>query len=198
MRLAIVTGAPFVVLMGLLAGPICTLLYGNDSMAGMLRWMAPLAIFLYMQAPLQAALQALNHPGTALFNTFAGATIKLILIVQLATQPQYGILGAVIAIGVNMVMVTLLHWMSVARLTGFRMQPLDFLKVTVAMIVMSATALWVWNFNLLERSSLNLAIASLIATLVYMLLLILLKLVDRHDVARVPFVGRLFFPGPRT
>jgi stage V sporulation protein B len=198
MRLAIVTGAPFVVLMGLLAGPICTLLYGNDSMAGMLRWMAPLAIFLYMQAPLQAALQALNRPATALFNTFAGATIKLILIVQLATQPQYGILGAVIAIGVNMVLVTLLHWISVARLTGFRMQPFDFLKVTVAMIVMSATALWVWNFNLLEQSSLNLAIASFIATLVYMVLLILLKLVDKHDVARVPILGRLFFPRPRT
>jgi stage V sporulation protein B len=96
-----------------------------------------------------------------------------------------------------MVLVTLLHWISVARLTGFRMQPFDFLKVTVAMIVMSATALWVWNINLLERSSLNLAAASFIATLVYLLLLILLKLVDRHDVARVPVIGRLFFPKPR-
>nr|WP_255678856.1 stage V sporulation protein B [Cohnella silvisoli] len=197
MRLAIVTGAPFVVLMGLLAGPICTLLYGDDSMANMLRWMAPLAIFLYMQAPLQAALQALNRPGTALFNTFAGAAIKLILIVQLATQPQYGILGAVIAIGVNMVLVTLLHWVSVARLTGFRMQPLDFLKVSAAMIVMSATALWIWNFNLLAQSSLNLAVASLIAILVYLFLLILFKLIDRHDVARVPIVRRFFHPKAR-
>jgi stage V sporulation protein B len=194
MRLAIVTGAPFVVLMGLLAGPICTLLYGNDSMADMLRWMAPIAIFLYMQAPLQAALQALNRPGTALFNTFAGAAIKLILIVQLATQPQYGILGAVIAIGVNMVLVTLLHWISVARLTGFRMQPLDFVKVTAAMIVMSAVALWIWNFNLLRQNSLNLIIAAFFAIVVYLLLLTLLKLIDRHDMARVPIIGRFFRP----
>jgi stage V sporulation protein B len=194
MRLAIVTGAPFVVLMGLLAGPICTLLYGNDSMANMLRWMAPIAIFLYMQAPLQAALQALNRPGTALFNTFAGAAIKLILIVQLATQPEFGILGAVIAIGVNMVLVTLLHWISVARLTGFRMQPLDFLKVTVAMIIMSATMLWIWNFEWLGQNSLNLALASCVATLIYLLLLIGLKLIDRHDAARVPVIGRFFRP----
>jgi stage V sporulation protein B len=194
MRLAIVTGAPFVVLMGLLAGPICTLLYGNDSMADMLRWMAPIAIFLYMQAPLQAALQALNRPGTALFNTFAGAAIKLILIVQLATQPQYGILGVVIAIGVNMVLVTLLHWISVARLTGFRMQPLDFVKVTAAMIVMSAVALWIWNFNLLRPNSLNLIIAAFFAIVVYLLLLTLLKLIDRHDMARVPIIGRFFRP----
>jgi stage V sporulation protein B len=194
MRLAIVTGAPFVVLMGLLAGPICILLYGNDSMANMLRWMAPIAIFLYMQAPLQATLQALNRPGTALFNTFAGAAIKLILIVQLATQPEFGILGAVIAIGVNMVLVTLLHWISVARLTGFRMQPLDFLKVTVAMIIMSATMLWIWNFEWLGQNSLNLALASCVATLIYLLLLIGLKLIDRHDAARVPVIGRFFRP----
>ncbi|QJD87918.1 stage V sporulation protein B [Cohnella herbarum] len=194
MRLAIVTGAPFVVLLGLMAGPICTLLYGDDSMADMLRWMAPLAIFLYMQAPLQAALQALNRPGTALFNTFAGAAIKLILIAQLATNPDYGIIGAVIAIGVNMVLVTLLHWISVARLTGFRMYPLDFLKVTVAMVVMSAVALWIWNFNLLKQSSFNLGLASLAAVVVYLLLLILMKLIDRHDVARVPIIGRIFFP----
>lgn len=194
MRLAVVTGAPFVVLMGLLAGPICTLLYGNDSMANMLRWMAPIAIFLYMQAPLQAALQALNRPGTALFNTFAGAAIKLILIVQLATKPEFGILGAVIAIGVNMILVTLLHWISVARLTGFRMQPLDFIKVTAAMIVMSATMLWIWNFELLRQNSLNLALASFVATLVYLILLIGLKLIDRHDAARVPVIGRFFRP----
>ncbi|QMV45151.1 stage V sporulation protein B [Cohnella cholangitidis] len=198
MRLAIVTGAPFVVLLGLMAGPICTLLYGDDSMADMLRWIAPLAIFLYMQAPLQAALQALNRPGTALFNTFAGAAVKLVLIAQLVTDPRFGIIGAVIAISVNMVLVTLLHWISISRLTGFRMQPLDFLKVTVAMIVMSAAALWIWNINLLKQSSFNLGLASLVAIVIYLFLLVLLKLIDRHDAARVPIIGRFFQPRSDT
>lgn len=192
MRLAVVTGAPFVVLMGLLADPLCTLLYGSDSMAGMLRWFAPIAVFLYMQAPLQAALQALNRPGTALFNTFAGACIKLILIVQLATQPELGILGAVIAIGVNIVLVTLLNWISVASLTGFRMHPLDFLKITAAMAVMSAAAVWIWNRHFLPLSILDLAAACLLATLIYLLFLIWLNLIDRNDAARVPIIGRLF------
>ncbi len=195
MRLAVVTGAPFIVLMGLLAEPLCLLMYGSNSMAGMLRWMAPIAVFLYMQAPLQAALQALNRPGTALFNTFAGATVKLILIVQLATKPEFGIYGAVIAISVNMALVTLLHWISVARLTGFRMRPLDFLKITVSMIVMSAVALWIWNRHALRIDVADMGIASLAAVLVYLLLLVLLKLIDRHDVARIPYVGRLFGPG---
>lgn len=192
MRLAVVTGAPFVALMGLLAEPICMLLYGDDSMASMLRWLAPIAVFLYMQAPLQAALQALDRPGTALFNTFAGAAVKLALIVQLATQPSYGIIGAVIAIGVNMVLVTLLHWISVARLTGFRFDPLDVLKVTAAMIVMSAVAVWLWNNRPLPASSLNLIASSASALLVYIALLIAMRLIDRHDVARLPFFGKLF------
>lgn len=192
MRLAVVTGAPFVVLMGLFAGPICTLLYGDDSMANMLRWLAPIAIFLYMQAPLQATLQALNRPGTALFNTFAGAAIKLILIVQLATQAQFGMLGVIIAIGVNIVLVTLLHWISVARLTGFHMNPLDFLKVTSAMIVMSATALWIWNSSFHAHDSINLIISGFLAICLYLLLLVGLKLIDRSDAARVPIIGRFF------
>jgi stage V sporulation protein B len=192
MRLAVVTGAPFIVLMGLLAEPICMLLYGDDSMAGMLRWMAPIAIFLYMQAPLQAALQALDRPATALFNTFAGAAVKLALIVQLATQPELGVLGAVIAIGVNMVLVTLLHWISVARLTGFRLDPFDFLKVMTAMVIMSAVALWLWNGRFLPLDSMNLASSSLAAIIVYILLLIAMKLIDSHDAARIPIIGKLF------
>ncbi|MFD0674330.1 stage V sporulation protein B [Cohnella sp. GCM10027633] len=194
MRLAVVTGAPFIVLMGLLAEPLCQLLYGSGSMAGMLRWMAPIAVFLYMQAPLQAALQALNRPGTALFNTFAGAAVKLILIVELATQPKFGIYGAVIAIAVNMALVTLLHWISVARLTGFRMHPIDFLKVTVAMIVTSAVALWIWNRHWANIDAVDMIAASIAAVIVYLLLLVALKLIDRHDAARVPVIGRLFRP----
>ena len=194
MKLAVITGAPFVVLLSLMAAPVCKLLYGDDSMAHMLRWMAPLAIFLYMQAPLQAALQALNRPGTALFNTFAGAAVKLVLIVRLATDPQLGIIGVVIAIGINMMLVTLLHWISVARLTGFRMRPLEFLKVTAAMIVMSAATLRIWEFDWFGPSAADLILAGAAGIVVYALLLVPLRLVDRADVSRVPIIGRYLAP----
>ena len=194
MKLAVITGAPFVVLLSLLAAPVCKLLYGDDSMAHMLRWMAPLAIFLYMQAPLQAALQALNRPGTALFNTFAGAAVKLVLIVRLATDPELGIVGVVIAIGANMMFVTLLHWISVARLTGFRMRSLDFLKVTAAMIVMSAATLRIWEFDWFGPSGANLVAAGATGIAVYVLLLVPLRLIAREDVARMPLIGRFLSP----
>ncbi|WP_084423452.1 putative polysaccharide biosynthesis protein [Cohnella thermotolerans] len=192
MRLAIVTGAPFVALLGLLAQPICSLLYADDSMADMLRWLAPMAVFLYMQAPLQAALQALNRPGTALFNTFAGAIVKLVLIVQLASKPDLGINGAIVAIAVNMGLVTLLHWISVTRLTGFRLLPTDFLKVLSAVIVTGAVAVWIWNLEGVPGGAVKLMAASAAAIAVYLLLLVWLRLVDRFDAARIPVIGRWF------
>ncbi|CAM3732272.1 stage V sporulation protein B [Cohnella lubricantis] len=192
MRIAIVSGAPFVALLGLFAQPLCLLLYGDDSMAGMLRWLAPMAVFLYMQAPLQAALQALNRPGTALTNTFIGAVVKLILIVELASRPDWGISGAIAAIAVNMGLVTLLHWISVSRLTGFRLLPIDFLRVMSAVIVTGAIALWIWNTVSLSGSTIRLIASSGAGIMIYLLLLIWMKLIDRFDVERIPIIGRWF------
>lgn len=192
MRLAIVTGAPFIILMALFGRPICGLIYGDPEPGALLSLLAPAAVFLYMQAPLQAALQALDRPGTALANTFAGALVKLLLIVLLASKPELGIRGAVIAIGANMALVTLLHWISVVRLTGVRLLPGDFLKIGAAMTIMGAVALWIWNAGRLPGVWLDLIAAGLLSLVVYLLLLMAMKLVDRHDAARIPILGRLF------
>ncbi|MFD0714004.1 stage V sporulation protein B [Paenibacillus sp. GCM10027626] len=192
MRLALVTGAPFVVVMALFADPICRLLYNYAEIAPMLTWMAPIGLFIYMQAPLQAALQALDKPGTALSNTFIGAIVKLLLIMKLAAMPELGIYGALIAINVNTVLVTVLHWISVTRFIGFRMQYLDFIKVGGAMIIMGAASLWLMKQQLMPALPLNLVAACLIGLLIYLLLMVKLGLIDRYDLARIPYLNRWF------
>src|SRR5690606_30631292 len=96
--------------------PICLLAFNHSEAGIMLRMMAPIALFIYFQAPLQAALQALERPGIALLNTLIGAILKLSLIAILASNPALGILGVVIAINVNIAVVTVLHWISVSKL----------------------------------------------------------------------------------
>lgn len=192
MRLALVTGAPFVVIMLLFADPICRVLYNHAEIAPMLRWMAPVGLFIYLQAPLQAALQALDKPSTALMNTFAGAVVKLVLIIKLASMPSLGIYGALIAINVNIVLVTVLHWISVARFVGFRMKGLDFLKVGAAMVVTGAASLWVMNLQSLPRVWQNLTLACFAGAIVYLLLMIALRMIDRDDAARMPLIGKWF------
>ncbi|GKU75691.1 stage V sporulation protein B [Paenibacillus sp. L3-i20] len=192
MRLALVSGAPFVVVMTLFAEPLCRMIYAHTEIAPMLQWMAPIGIFIYLQAPLQAALQALNKPGTALMNTFIGAAVKLILIVQLASDPDLGIYGALIAINVNVVLVTILHGISVMRFIGFRMNILDFLKVGAAMIIMGAAASWIMNQMPLPKEWINLLLACAVGTIVYLLLMVLMRIIDRYDMARIPWLGTLF------
>jgi len=192
LRLAVAAGAPFAMLMGVLAEPLCALLYGQSDIAGLLRLLAPFSIFLYMQPPLQAALQALDRPGIALMNSLLGAAVKLALIVQLASDIRFGIRGAAIAMGVNMALVTLLHWVSVARLTGLRLRPADFVKIGAGAVMAGAAALWIWNLGALPADVLNLMAAAAAAASLYILALVPLGVVDRHDAARLPFIGRLF------
>ncbi|MBT2288873.1 stage V sporulation protein B [Paenibacillus albidus] len=145
LRLALVTGAPFAVMMYILAEPLCTLLYGNTDTAPMLRLMAPFALFLYVQAPLQAALQAMDRPGRALVNTLIGAVVKIILIFTLASRPEYGIYGAIIAIIINSILVTLLHGYSVVTQISLRLRLSDLIKTVAAMIITGAGVHYVYT-----------------------------------------------------
>ncbi|MFS0727400.1 stage V sporulation protein B [Paenibacillus sp. 1P07SE] len=191
MRLALVSGAPFVVVMAMLAGPICSVLYDHAEIAPMLQIIAPVALFIYMQAPLQAALQALDKPGTALRNTLIGAALKLTLIALLASRPELGIYGALIAMGVQIVIVTLLHWGSVLRLIGFHIQMLDFVKIGASMIIMGAAVKYTYSHPLLSGDWWHLLAVLCAGMIVYLLLMVLLGIIDRDDLSRLPLIGRL-------
>lgn len=185
LRLALVTGAPFAVLMYVLAEPICYFLYNDAEVGGMLKLMAPIAVFLYCQGPLQATLQALDRPGTALLNTFYGAAIKLTLIYLLATQPEFGIYGVLAAINVNIALVTILHWNSVVRLVKFDF-PISILLKTGAA---AAAAGWAANELFLREwhpsPLIRFGAAGAAAALLYAVGAVALGLVGKEDIGRL-------------
>jgi stage V sporulation protein B len=184
-KLAILTGAPFSVLMYVLAQPICLYLYKDPNIGVMLKMMAPFAIFIYIQAPLTAALQALDRPGAALINTAIGSVIKLALIVGMATQPKFGILGAIFAINLNIMIVTLLHWRSVARLLKFRLPGDEWGKIILAMFLMGASVWIMSNSEGGDNALLRFLGSIILGMVVYGIALIWLKLVDREDLNRL-------------
>ncbi|MCI3923656.1 stage V sporulation protein B [Paenibacillus sp. TRM 82003] len=187
LRLALVSGAPFAVLMYVLAEPICYFLYHDAEVGGMLRLMAPVALFLYFQSPLQATLQALDRPGTALLNTFYGAAIKLTLIYVLATQPQFGIYGVLAAINVNIALVTILHWNSVVRLVKFRFPMGDFLKTGVAAVAAGWIASTLFLNDWHPSPLIRFLAAGFASVSLYLAAAFLLKLIDKDDLERLPF-----------
>nr|WP_285857361.1 stage V sporulation protein B [Paenibacillus lautus] len=193
LRLALVSGAPFAIIMFVLAEPLCLLLYDNAEISDMLKIMAPFALFLYVQSPLQAALQALDRPGRALLNTLFGAIIKMSLIVYLASNPAFGIIGAVIAIIVNSIAVTLLHGFSLSRLIGFRFRLLDYVKIAAVMIIMGACVLYGYRHLPFSTTPwLQFWTSIVVGILVYFIMIFMTKLVTPRDLERVPVVGTWF------
>jgi len=192
MRISLVAGAPFTIIMFLFAEPICELLYAHGEYGSLLQLIAPIGIFIYLQAPLQATLQALDKPGVALRNTFIGAVVKISLIIWLASNPALGIKGALIAIAVNTVLVTLLHGLSVKKFVGFTMQFFDFIKVGAAIIIAGAFAHYVNSLLHAQPQWLSLFAACATTMILYLYFMFIMKIIDRHDLARIPYVGKWF------
>jgi stage V sporulation protein B len=187
LRLALVTGAPFAVMMYILADPLCRFLYGQTEIGIMLKMMAPIALFIYFQAPLQAALQALDRPGTALVNTTVGTIAKLALILLMASNPRMGILGAVMAINLNTVLVTLMHYRSVSKMLRFSMKSAEFLRTGAAMALMGLTCWAVYGMDFISSGLLRFFLAAAAGFTIYLAAAVMLKLVDKSDFGRLPF-----------
>ncbi|MGG1614543.1 stage V sporulation protein B [Paenibacillus phoenicis] len=193
LRLALVTGAPFAAIMFVLADPICRLVYNDATIGGMLKIMAPFALLLYIQTPLQATLQALDKPGRALINTLVGAIIKITLIFYLASNPALGIYGAIIAIIINFIIVTVMHAVGVSKSLRYRMPYLDILKVGAAMIIMAAAADYLYkNLVLSSQMGWQFLMAASLSGLLYLALAGIMGLFDLHDLKRLPVLGKWF------
>jgi stage V sporulation protein B len=190
LKLSLVAGAPFAVFMYVLAEPLCMIIYNNAEVGAMLKMMAPVAIFIYIQGPLQAALQALDKPGKALRNTFIGACIKLTLISVLASNPSFGIRGAIFAININIAIVTFLHWVSVTRLLKLSMPSVDFFKVGIAIGVSGFICHSIYGYIFVNNPILRLSLSLLSGMISYFFCCIGLKLIDREDLLRMMWLGK--------
>ncbi|OAS17611.1 stage V sporulation protein B [Paenibacillus oryzisoli] len=190
LKLALVTGAPFSVLMFVLAEPICKYLYNQPEVSVMLKMMAPIAIFIYFQAPLQSALQALNKPGAALINTLIGSTVKLFLIYWLASKPEMGIQGAVFAINVNIVLVTLLHWNSVVRLLKFRMEGSSFGKIGASMLLSGAVCYIIMYTPWVSATWIRFLSSLLLGLFSYIVFITVFRLISLKDISRLVTMGK--------
>jgi stage V sporulation protein B len=190
LRLALVTGAPFAVVMLVLAEPLCHILFGDAEVGKMLKMMAPLALFIYLHAPLNAALQALDRAGIALVNTLISAAAKLGLIFWLASKPEWGIRGAVAAIIASYVLDTLLDWRSVSKAFKFHFPGGEFVKVGIAMAAMGAVCWFLMNSSWSASEWVKFAAAGLVGTCVYLWCILRLHLVEKEDFRRIPWIGK--------
>ncbi|MGY4690453.1 stage V sporulation protein B [Salibacterium sp. K-3] len=132
LRTGLIAGSFCACFLFVFAEPVMDVMYSSPETAYLLQTLAPFSLFLYMQAPLQAVLQGLNLARTAMLNTLTGAVIKMSLLFVFTSQPELGITGAALAIAVNMVLVTMLHFHMVTKAAGFILEGKAFLFIPAA------------------------------------------------------------------
>ncbi|OYD09900.1 stage V sporulation protein B [Paludifilum halophilum] len=192
-RLSLIVGGPCAVILFILAVPFTSLLYHNIEVSRLLQIMAPFAVFLYLQGPLSAVLQGLDKAKDAMRNSIFGAVVKTALIFILGSQPTLGIDGVVIAINCGMVIVTVLHGISVLHYVPFTMIARDLVKLAIAVVGMGTAAYWVFHHSqspLLPRVLLSTSVSFVL----YLASLILLSLIRKEDVRRLPYIGKWLAP----
>ncbi|MGM9923738.1 MAG: stage V sporulation protein B [Bacillus sp. (in: firmicutes)] len=188
LRITFITGCLAVVILFVFADPLMKLMYGETKAAVYITFLAPIFIFSYYQTPLQSVLQALNLAKAAMYNSLIGAIVKLVLIFILSSQPQFGIMGTAIAFAASIVLVTFLHFSTIAKVVHLSIEIRGYLLALIATILSG----WIGHLfytNIHMAGSLYIAI--LITCVSFFILSLCFKVVSRKELAMmIPFVKK--------
>ncbi|MED4969556.1 stage V sporulation protein B [Parageobacillus toebii] len=193
MRLSLVTGGLSVVVLYVFAEPLMQLMYGTSEATIFVKVMAPFFLFYYFQGPLQAVLQALDLAKAAMTNSLIGAAVKIVCIFALATQPSLGIMGAALAVAINTVLVTLLHFATIIKVVSYSIYPLEYVKACLSITIAGVAGYVSFHYSFIVLPLPIRTLASITVTaIVYLLLLIIFQLVKREELAHIPAIGAFF------
>ncbi|WP_404453197.1 stage V sporulation protein B [Virgibacillus necropolis] len=192
-RISFASGALATIVLSLFAAPILMYMYGTDHASSFLVLMAPFFLLLYIQSPLQAALQALDLAKPAMWNSLIGAFIKFVALFVLASSPKFGITGVALAMVIGVVLVTLLHLATLQKTIKFSIPFLDLGKMISLLLI----TWWIGRilksiYISMDSSFIILVGIFLILTLVYLTLLFALRFITKDELKQIPFLAKWF------
>jgi stage V sporulation protein B len=191
LRLSFISGGLAIVILFVLSEPVMLVLYGSNSGAQFIQLMAPFFLLYYFQSPLQATLQALNLARAAMINSLIGNIVKIAVIFLLASQPQFGINGVAIGLLVGFILVSLLHFATILKTISFTFYTRDYLKTILVMVLSGMSGHFLFlalpvSFSL----GLKVIIVTVVISIVYLVLLIMLGLIQKNELIRIPWIGK--------
>ncbi|WP_379965904.1 stage V sporulation protein B [Ectobacillus sp. sgz5001026] len=184
LRLSFLSGGWSVVILYVFANPIMTLMYGTDHAAIYVKVLAPCFLFYYFQGPLASVLQALDLAKAAMYNSFIGTVVKIIVIFALASRPEFQIMGVALAIATGLLVVTFLHYATLLKKITFTIYARDYiygmLAIFLAGVVGFSCNLYTFSSSLGIQTLLSIVITSF----VYATLLIVFRLIRKEELQR--------------
>ena len=193
MRLSFMGTVPFTVMLYVLAAPTVTLIY-NAPKAEMATQIVAFAIFfLGIHQVTTGILQGLGKPRIPVINMAIAIIIKVILNWNLTAIPELGIGGAAWATVADIGFAALLNLIYIKKYTGYFLDFSILWKNVVSagimgvLIYMSyqalSTTLPMWA---------NFLLTGIEGLVLYVIIMVLLKGLDKNDGASMPLVGRFF------
>ena len=191
-RISFASGALATIVFSLFSIPILTYMYGTSNASKYIMLMAPFFLLLYIQAPLQAALFALDLAKEAMRNSFIGSFVKFVTLFLLTSNENIGIMGVAIAMSVSVVLITFLHLAVLYRAIHFTFKMQDLMKmITLLFITYSCGfALKTLFFNQLNNMITFLFIL-IILLIIYIMFIIILKFITKEELKRIPYINKL-------
>ncbi|WP_298713302.1 polysaccharide biosynthesis protein [uncultured Veillonella sp.] len=193
MRLSFMGTVPFTVMLYVLAAPTVTLIY-NAPKAEMATQIVAFAIFfLGIHQVTTGILQGLGKPRIPVVNMAIAIIIKVILNWNLTAIPELGIGGAAWATVADIGFAALLNLISIKKYTGYFLDFSILWKNVVSAGIMGV--LIYLSYQALSTSLpmwANFLLTGIEGLVLYVIIMVLLKGLDKNDGASIPLVGRFF------
>ncbi|MGY0694273.1 stage V sporulation protein B [Virgibacillus sp. FSP13] len=190
-RISFASGAIATIVLTLFSVPILTYMYGTGNASKFLVLMAPFYLLLYIQAPLQSALQALDLAKPAMWNSLIGALCKFTVLILLASNPKFGIMGAAIAMSASVVLVTLLHLAALHKEIRYSIPLKDITKMILLLVITWFIGNFLKNIYGLMDTNIFVFITILaILTGIYIILLFGLRFITKAELKQIPILQK--------
>ncbi|WP_062355546.1 stage V sporulation protein B [Bacillus kwashiorkori] len=186
LRLCILTGAISVIVIYTLAEPLMQAMYNSSSGAIFIQIMAPFIIFQYLQAPLQATLQALDLAKAAMINSFIGAVVKTATIFILASQPDFGINGVALGFIIGFVLVAFLHYATIMKVIPLTFYARFYVKILIVTIAIGFAGKYLFALFIQQYPNfIAISLTSCVMVLLYIIGLTLFKVISLKDIRKL-------------
>jgi len=186
LRITMLFALPCAVGLGVLAGPILTLLYNNANATSLLQNLSPAVLFVAFLSITNAILQSYNKAHIPIVNMIIGGILKLVI--NYTMIPVWGIDAAPIATGVCYFVIVASNMFFVLRYAELKLKVVDFfVKPIISAALMGAAALMTYNVAIqFVGNSISCLVAIMFAILVYGISLFLTRAIRKEDVEMLP------------
>lgn len=187
---------PCAVGMGVLAGPIMRLIFGDNSALtrNLLTLGAPAVIFFSLSTVTNAVLQGIDLMRKSVTHSAISLALHVILVYVLLQHFNMGVYGLVIGNVTFALAVCILNWLAIGKTLKYRQEiKTTFLLPLVSSAVMGAFALAVYRLvtSITGYYQLGILVSVPLAMILYGILIILTKSVTEEELPDMPFGMRI-------